>query len=55
MQATLTQEGQRPIPTQPPNLPHLVPRHWAVPFYRSKFTEWLAGAVPDSYPNVDLL
>jgi hypothetical protein len=32
-----------------------LPLHWAVPFYRSKFTDWLAGAVPNSYPNVDLL
>ena len=32
-----------------------LPRHLAVPFCRSKFTDWLAGAVPNSYPNVDLL
>jgi hypothetical protein len=38
-------------------MPHSVPRHIgsAVSLYRSKFIDCLAGAVANSYPNVDLL
>jgi hypothetical protein len=42
-------------PSPQPTFPHSVPRHWAVSLYRSKFADSPAGAVPNSYPKLDLL
>jgi hypothetical protein len=36
-------------------IPHSVPHHWAVSFYRSNFADCPAGAVANSYPKPDLL
>jgi hypothetical protein len=44
-------------PSPNPAMLHSAPRHSvrAVSLYRSKFSDWPAGAVPNSYPKLDLL
>jgi len=47
--------SMRPSLSDSPQFSHSLPARAAVSFYRSKFIDCATYAVPNSYPNIDLL